>query len=61
MSLEILHLPLVLFCCSAALESTEISSLARAGVLFARIQPVSARLESSNHHSLLAPLGAEET
>jgi hypothetical protein len=52
MMFEELDGSLVLFRGSAAFESAKIPSLTRAGILFAGIQPVSTRLQSSDHCDL---------
>ena len=49
MMFEILHSPFVRLSCSLRAESPEISPTASFGVLLARVQPVLARVEFSNH------------
>src|SRR5215831_20478479 len=53
-ALEVLDLPLVLFCCFARFESAEVPPLSGLWILLPRVEPISAGLQLFDHESLLS-------
>src|SRR5438552_8849569 len=51
MPLEVLHLPLVLFRCRTGRERSQISTPAGLGIDLARVQPVAAGCQFTNHRA----------
>lgn len=49
MPLEVLNRAFVFFCCSLAIECTEILSFTRSRIFLTRVQPIFAGCQLSNH------------